>query len=346
VKILSAPDQVRIFFRPPRLAAGLFFLLFPFLWLSCTHLSPIDRLPADLPARFSVPEALVPQWRPFAETFCPGLDYFEGSIRSPRLDFWALRVDLTEKALRIVVSEGESPGGSLPEAIPENRNGRGENPTGVIPGIIPSTKVSSFVRRYGCAAGINTNPFHPVSGREGEARTIVGITAAGGIPAALPAPPYDALVFYGDNRAAILAQAEIDRAMIGENIVNAVGGFFRVLEAGEVPERVLRERNTARHPRSAAGLSADGTVLYLLVIDGRRPGSVGATEGETGVILKRLGASEGLNFDGGGSSALALRFPDGKVRVVNTPIHGGIPGRERGVASCLGIAPAASKTGL
>lgn len=350
MKTLSVPHHVKIFFHPPRLAAGLFFLFIPFLCLSCTHLSPIDPLPADIPARFSVPEALVPQWRPFAEAFCPGLDYFEGSIRSPRLDFWALRVDLTEKALRIVVSEGESPEGSLPGAVPENRDGRGEDSKGIlpgmIPGIIPSTRVSTFARRYGCAAGINTNPFHPVSGREGEARTIVGITVAGGIPAALPAPPYDALVFYRDNRAAILAQAEIDRALIGERIVNAVGGFFRVLEAGEVPERILRERNTARHPRSAAGLSAGGTVLYLLVIDGRRPGSVGATEGETGIILKGLGASEGLNFDGGGSSALALRFPDGKVRVVNTPIHGGIPGRERGVASCLGIAPAAPKTGL
>jgi exopolysaccharide biosynthesis protein len=238
-------------------------------------------------------------------------------------------VDLTEKALRIVVNGGEDSG----EISPGNRDG------GETEGIIPSTRVSAFVRRYGGAAGINTTPFYPASGRQGEDRTIVGITVADGIPVALPAPPYDALVFYRDKRAAILSQAEIDRTLIGESIVNAVGGFFRVLEAGEVPEGILRERNTARHPRSAAGLSAGGTVLYLLVIDGRRTGSIGATEGETGIILKRLGATEGLNFDGGGSSALALRFPDGKVRVVNTPVHGGIPGWERGVASCLGIAP-------
>jgi hypothetical protein len=336
MKTLSAPHRVKTFFHLPLVVLGLFFSLSPFLWVSCAHLGSADRVPALPPARFSVPEALVPQWQPFAETLCPGIGYFEGSIRSPRLDFWALRVDLTEKALRIVVSGREFPGG-----LRENRDEGGENPDG----IIPSTKVSSFVRRYGCLAGINTNPFDPVSGREGEARTILGITVAEGIPAALPAPPYDALVFYRDNRAAIMAQSEIDRALIGESIFNAVGGFFRVLEAGEVPEKILRERNTARHPRSAAGLSGGGTVLYLLVIDGRRPGSAGATEGETGILLKRLGASEGLNFDGGGSSALALRFPDGKVRVVNTPVHGGIPGRERGVASCLGIAPAVPETG-
>jgi hypothetical protein len=310
-------------------ALSVFFLFIPLLLASCAHLRPTGRTLAAPSLKFPVPEVLVPQWQPFAETFCPGLEYFEGSILKPQLDFWALRVDLTEKALRIVVNGGEDPG----EIFPENRD------SGDPEGIIPGTKVSAFVRRYGCAAGINTNPFHPVFGRQGEAQTIVGITVADGIPAALPAPPYDALVFYRDKRAAILSQAEIDPALIGESIVNAVGGFFRVLKAGEVPEWVLRERNTARHPRSAAGLSDDGGVLYLLVIDGRRPGSVGATEGETGILLKGLGATEGLNFDGGGSSALALRFPDGKIRVVNTPVHGGIPGWEREVASCLGIAP-------
>jgi hypothetical protein len=92
-----------------------------------------------------------------------------------------------------------------------------------------------------------------------------------------------------------------------------------------------------RHPRSAAGLSEDGKTLYLLVIDGRRLSSVGATEEELAMILKQLGAWNGLNLDGGGSSVLALRFPDGKVRAVNTPIHNRIPGMQRGVATCLGL---------
>jgi exopolysaccharide biosynthesis protein len=75
----------------------------------------------------------------------------------------------------------------------------------------------------------------------------------------------------------------------------------------------------------------------LLVIDGRRLGSVGATEEEIAVILQRLGAEDGLNFDGGGSTALVLRYGDGRIRAVNTPIHGMLPGKERAVATCLGI---------
>jgi exopolysaccharide biosynthesis protein len=156
----------------------------------------------------------------------------------------------------------------------------------------------------------------------------------------LIAPPdsrYDALVFYHDGSAALTNQAALDEAALAE-ISAAVGGFFIVLRDDAIAERLLnREGKAPRHPRSAAGLSADGRTLYLLAIDGRRPGSIGATEAETGLILQRLGAADGLNLDGGGSTALVLRRRDGRIRPVNTPIHGMIPGRERVVAACLGI---------
>jgi hypothetical protein len=270
------------------------------------------------PPRADVPEILEPQWLPLY----PGIEYFEGNVRTPRLELWALRVDLTEPSLRMVVSGWEPVHGLLRE------------------GIIPSTKITGFVRRHNCAAGINANPFSPVSGAEGEERTIAGITVSEGLVVSLPHPAYDALVFYTDGKAAIVNQAQLGDL---KSIRNAVGGFFIVLLDGEIPEAVSR-RGAARHPRSAAGVSADGGTLYLLVIDGRRPGSRGATETETGLILRRLGAADGINLDGGGSTALAIRYPGGKVRAVNTPIHGGIPRRERGVAVCLGIGLWTEKT--
>jgi exopolysaccharide biosynthesis protein len=228
-------------------------------------------------------------------------------------------VDVTEPALRIVVNEKEGP--------PEGDG---------IDGVIPSTRITGFVRRYDCLAGINANPFSPVSGKEGEDRTIVGITVSQGTILALPRPPFDGLVFYDDGKAAILNQA----ALAGEGlrvVRNAVGGLYAVLRDGAVLEGAFT-RGDARHPRSGAGVSADGRLLYLLVIDGRQLRSIGATEAELGIILQKLGADDGLNLDGGGSTALALKFPDGTVRAVNTPIHKLIPGRERGVATCLGIA--------
>jgi exopolysaccharide biosynthesis protein len=230
-------------------------------------------------------------------------------------------------------------------------NGRGEDSQAEVPtpeaqeaaafGIIPSTTVSGFVRDYGCVAGINANPFDRVSALAGEPRTIVGIALAEGVLIAAPNSRYDALVLYRDGSAAILSQGQLDEAALAK-IRNAVGGFFVVLRDGAPAER-LRDQGRAetrpapRYPRSAAGLSGDGKTLYLVAIDGRRSGSVGATERELAIILKRLGADDGLNFDGGGSTALVLRYPDGSIRPVNTPIHGLIPGKERAVAACLGI---------
>jgi exopolysaccharide biosynthesis protein len=265
---------------------------------------------------------LFPQWEPFAEDATPGLFFFEGKVREPRLELWALRVDLEAPGLRIVVSGSEALEGELRE------------------GHIPSTTVSRFVERYDCLAGINTNPFSPVSGKVGEDRVIDGIVVADGVVVARPNPAFDALVFYEAQgeaaiRAAIVSQAELASL---EGIRNAVGGFSIVLRDGKTAERLLASQAAPpRHPRSAAGLSADGRYLYLLAVDGRRFGSVGATEAELAVILRQLGAAEGLNFDGGGSTSLTLRFPDGKVRPVNTPIHKQIPGWERGVSACLGI---------
>jgi hypothetical protein len=304
--------------KPAAIRASVVFL-FSLLVLSCASLSPVSSPPAS-PPRVETPGDIVPHWLPFAEERVRGLAYFAGSVREPRLELRALRVDLREPALKIVVSGAEPVQGIFRE------------------GVIPSVKVTGFVRRYGCLAGINANPFDSVSGREGEAQTVVGITVSGGTLVSPPHPPFDALVFYSGAspgvRAAIVNQADLAGRGI-ENVENAVGGFFRVLEKGLVPGAV--SRRTVRHPRSAAGLSADGNTLYLLVVDGRRPGSIGATEAELGIILKRLGALNGLNFDGGGSTVLALRYPGGRVRAANTPIHLGIPGQERAVATCLGI---------
>jgi exopolysaccharide biosynthesis protein len=214
------------------------------------------------------------------------------------------------------------------------------------PGHVPSIRVSSFVRDNGLLAGINTVPFDPSSSREGEERRVAGIAVAGGRIIAPPVPRYDALVFYRDGGAAIVNQGELGEGGLESpprEILHAVGGFHRILSGGELTERARQRAAGPRYARSAAGLSGNagnGGVLYLIVINGGFPGSRGATEAETALILKRLGAGDALNLDGGGSSALALRSPRGGIRILNTPSHGGFPGRERAVALCLGIGTA------
>lgn len=61
---------------------------------------------------------------------------------------------------------------------------------------------------------------------------------------------------------------------------------------------------TARHPRTAVGLSADRKKLVMAVVDGRKPNRLGYTCDELSALLKELGAADGMNLDGGGSSTM------------------------------------------
>jgi len=283
------------------------------LVISCNTFSPIAH-GSGASAEFAFVEAVEAEWRAFDD----GIDYFHGKIISPRLEFWALRVDLTSPQIRIVIKDGMAANGCA-----------------------LSTKVTTFVRDNNLLAGINAVPFDVISSREEKPIQNMGIVISDGEMLAPANTQYDAIVFFKDSepvKAAIVSQSAIHST---ENIENAAGGFHQILADGQTTERTQNSdaypTGAARHPRSAAGISANGSHLYLLVIDGRRSGSIGATEHETALLLLSLGAWNGLNLDGGGSSALALRGQDGKVRTVNTPIHGGIAGLERAVAGCIGV---------
>jgi exopolysaccharide biosynthesis protein len=92
-----------------------------------------------------------------------------------------------------------------------------------------------------------------------------------------------------------------------------------------------------RHPRSAVGISRNGRYLILMAIDGRQPGySESASTGETAEWIRKLGAYNALNLDGGGSTALVIEGPDGAPVVLNRP-SGPPPGVERRVANHLGV---------
>jgi hypothetical protein len=71
-----------------------------------------------------------------------------------------------------------------------------------------------------------------------------------------------------------------------------------------------------RAPRTAVGVA--GGRVWLVVVDGRRPGTaVGMSHHELAAFMQRLGCTDALNLDGGGSSTLWF---DGRVR--NRPSDG------------------------
>lgn len=85
-----------------------------------------------------------------------------------------------------------------------------------------------------------------------------------------------------------------------------------------------------RNPRTAVGYRADGSVL-LVTIDGReRDNGAGMTLRELAELFVRLGATEAMGLDGGGSTTMVI---GGKVQ--NAPSDG----TERPVSSALVIGP-------
>jgi exopolysaccharide biosynthesis protein len=97
------------------------------------------------------------------------------------------------------------------------------------------------------------------------------------------------------------------------------------------------------HPRTAVGIRDEGKTLVMVVIDGRKKGeATGMSLQETGDVMIKLGCTDAVNLDGGGSSMLGIRNPDdGKMVIMNRPSDG----RERSVANVLGVSVTPKKPG-
>ncbi len=111
-----------------------------------------------------------------------------------------------------------------------------------------------------------------------------------------------------------------------------VGGNPRLVSGGaDVSSAAPRE------PRTAAGFSADSTLLYLVTVDGRQGTlSVSMTFTELAQFMIQIGVHEGINLDGGGSTTMVIRDS-----IMNSPSDGG----ERAVSNGLLVissAPAGS----
>jgi hypothetical protein len=120
---------------------------------------------------------------------------------------------------------------------------------------------------------------------------------------------------------------------------NAFAGRPMLVERGEIAGR-LRDfgGEEALHPRTALALDATSRTLMLFVVDGRQPNfSEGVGLRELAEMILARGGWTAINLDGGGSTALVVEGRWGWPRVLNSPIHRRMPGRQRPVANHLGI---------
>lgn len=104
------------------------------------------------------------------------------------------------------------------------------------------------------------------------------------------------------------------------NIQDAIEGSFIV----EKNNQLKSVSDASIEPRTAAGVNVDSNFVYFLVADGRIPNySNGMSHDQLGQMLKACGATDALNYDGGGSSTFVIKNPDSKeFEVRNTPSDG------------------------
>lgn len=178
---------------------------------------------------------------------------------------------------------------------------------------------TTFVNTYGVAVGINANFFSPVTTIPNDPRDLSGLAISRGDIVS----PYESarpisMLITRTNKASIVTTLQASYT----NYWTAVSGSDRILINGFAQDGNCTTDFCNENPRSALGLSSNGRYLYLMVIDGRQTGwSDGSTLFETGQWLLRLGAWNGINLDGGGSTALA-KMQSGSAVLMNKPSGG------------------------
>lgn len=107
-----------------------------------------------------------------------------------------------------------------------------------------------------------------------------------------------------------------------------VGGFPIILANSRVQSTPsYPEHLSGPEPRSAVGYNEDKSKLMMLVVDGRKAGgSYGVSQKQLAVIMRYVGCSDAMNFDGGGSSTM---YVDG-FGVKNVPSSSSLDKRPEG----------------
>lgn len=265
-----------------------FSLSFVFLLLGCAslarpELSPEEEAALYPPASY-VPEAF--EW----EEVCTGISRFDFENSEIPLIYHAVRIDLTLAGVA-------GPGRTLELVCSCNES------------------TAQFAARTQCAVAVNATPFT----RSGQ---LAGIHKEAGVLLSGPVARYGAVAFKladvgvsraGDGESGELGQAggggcvaRIFASQADEKLKDfeyAFGGFFVVLRDGLVCTEFIRRGDS----RTGVGLSADGRILYFLVVEGEWPDrSRGLSYPQCGEIFKAMGCNQALELDGGSSSDLCV----------------------------------------
>jgi hypothetical protein len=187
-----------------------------------------------------------------------------------------------------------------------------------------SQSTSQFLQSTGAQVAINANFFSDVAATPSP-ENLIGLAVSNGT---VVAPQ----TFGSNDAAASLVIAKTNTATISpagstqidlSHVFNAVSGNQIVtdgLNTSATTPTGAPHDPFGLDPRTGIGLSEDGRFLYLIAIDGRQPGySVGVTTSDEAALMIDLGIFDGLNLDGGGSTALVQSGAGGSPDLIDSP---------------------------
>ena len=230
----------------------------------------------------------------------------------------ALRVDLTDPDIRLLTTP------RLSNYVAGVRE-------------IGGLTVSDFLRTNHLQAAINANFFDTTTYYlpAGTPMDVYGLEISEGVVVSPQDGPTHAaaILFDATNRPTVIYTNWPATSVTG--VYTAVAGNYSLVVAGK---NVIPRTATEVDPRTLFGLSKDRRFLYLVTIDGRQPGySNGANDYESAGWLLLLGAYDGVNMDGGGSTTLVIEDSTGVPVRLNQSSAVADSGRERTVGSHLGL---------
>lgn len=251
-----------------------------------------------------------------AEAIAPGVTYSTGASTSPRWQIRIIEVDMSERNVNLVAVRQQTPG--------------------------TLERTSSMAARSHAVAAINAGYFW--NGTSVSHLQIDGEVLAVNAGSRPPRSTFGVSA----NHQELMIQERLGTDGVTpvsgnpqwSRVIDAIGAGPRLLSNGAVDVRDIEEEFDAssgidangRQPRTALGYDPEEGRVWLVTVDGRRPAtSVGMTLNELAELLQDLGATEGMNYDGGGSTTAWV-----EGNVVNTPSDAG---GERALSNIWAVIP-------
>ncbi len=219
-----------------------------------------------------IPETFV--WTEFEDFPCISFYDFVSENNDFPVKYHLIKIDLKNSNLKLV---------SYPQNYSEKH------------GTKPKS-LSDFAQEQNCVVAINTNPFS----RTIFSQKIKGLFAPEGKILSAPEERYASLVFLKASESylkATIIPSQNEFSAI-KDAKAAFGGFFSVLQDKTPLNFAIKSYDR----RSAAGVSEDGSILYLLLVE-ENPG---LSYQQCAKLFLNLNCESALEFDGGSSAELYL----------------------------------------